>query len=328
MERILITGGSGFIGTNLIDLYENREKHEAEGNVKLLNIDIKEPRNSNHLKYWKRASILDFQPLQIIIQDFNPTYIYHLAAKTDLNSYNISEYSANTTGLKNLIEVCRDLVDLKRIIFASSRLVCRIGYQPISDSDYCPTTAYGESKVVGENIVRDSMLTVPWLIVRPTSIWGPWFDVPYKKFFDSISKSLYVHPGNLNIYKSFGYVGNSVFLLDRLMFCSTELVNKKIFYLADYEPINVRDMANKIQECMGTFPIKTVSIGILRFIATIGDILQIIGVKNPPLTSFRLDNLTTNMIHDLQPLEKVAGTLPYSFDEGIKLTCSWLKREY
>jgi len=29
-------------------------------------------------------------------------------------------------------------------------LVCKLGYQPVSDNDYSPTNAYGKSKVEGE----------------------------------------------------------------------------------------------------------------------------------------------------------------------------------
>ena len=34
-------------------------------------------------------------------------------------------------------------------------LVCRLGYRPKNDTDYAPTTAYGKSKVAGEQIVRE-----------------------------------------------------------------------------------------------------------------------------------------------------------------------------
>ena len=37
-----------------------------------------------------------------------------------------------------------------------------------------------------------------WIIVRPTSIWGPWFDVPYKNLFDAILKGYAFFPKNLD----------------------------------------------------------------------------------------------------------------------------------
>jgi hypothetical protein len=55
-------------------------------------------------------------------------------------------------------------------------------------------------------------------MVRPTSIWGPWFEIPYRTFFDATARGRYLHPRGRKVRKSFGYVGNTVYQLDRLMF--------------------------------------------------------------------------------------------------------------
>ena len=49
---IVITGGSGFIGTNLLDFLIKK-------NYKVLNYDIAEPRNPLHFKYWTYINILN-----------------------------------------------------------------------------------------------------------------------------------------------------------------------------------------------------------------------------------------------------------------------------
>ena len=66
------------------------------------------------------------------------------------------------------------LNELKKIIIASSMLVCELGYSPKNFNDYKPNTLYGESKVLTEKIVKKFKNS--WTIVRPTSIWGPWFE--------------------------------------------------------------------------------------------------------------------------------------------------------
>ena len=54
MNKILITGGSGFIGTNLIEyLLKN-------GQYRILNIDILKPKISSHKKYWIKVDLRDF----------------------------------------------------------------------------------------------------------------------------------------------------------------------------------------------------------------------------------------------------------------------------
>lgn len=317
--RIVVTGGSGFIGTNLI-------AHFLGIRVDVINIDVAPPRNTEHAPYWQKVDLLDAKLLRDVIRGYSPDLILHMGARTDLDGRGLCDYSANTHGVQNLVDAIEGMKSLRRIVFASSRLVCRIGYQPSSDQDYSPTTPYGESKVVGEQIVRGSAHRIPcsWVIVRPTSIWGPWFGVPYKTFFLSIAKGRYFHPGHAEIAKSFGFVGNTVYELQHLLEAEAESVNEKTFYLADYPPIEVAKMANSIQHELGVAPVRTMPIAILRGAAWMGDALKSIGWRNPPLTTFRLNNLLTPMVHDLEPLRNIVGELPYSMEEGVRLTSGWL----
>ncbi len=320
MNKYLITGGSGFIGTSLV------EYHLARGD-EVMNIDIAPPRNGAHRQAWKNCNILDSVTLDKSIAEFSPNHIYHLAARTDLNGKTRDDYAANIAGVESLIAALRSLPHLQNVIFASSRLVCTIGYQPQGWDDYCPTTAYGASKVEGEKIVKalpESAWT--WSLVRPTSIWGPWFGVPYRNFFDSVRTGLYIHPRAGNIYKSFGFVGNSVHQLVQLMHAPRDLAHRQGFYLGDYEPIEVLSFANLIAKNFNKKNVLTVPMPLLRIPAFIGDNLQKIGM-NFPLTSFRLDNLITPMIHDFDNLKLVVGPLPFSLEEGVRITTDWMKAD-
>jgi nucleoside-diphosphate-sugar epimerase len=320
--RIFITGGSGFIGTNLVEFF-------SRSNVEVINYDTKPPRNPLHHLYWHQGDLLNPNELRSTVQNFSPDIILHMAARTDLRGSTLEEYAVNTDGVENLIAAVDGLSSLQRIIFASSRLVCKIGYQPKDEFDYCPTTIYGQSKVLGERIVRNSLsrLGCVSIIVRPTSIWGPWFDIPYKNFFLAISTGRYFHPGQHQISKSYGFVGNTVYELDKLIHASEEAISGMTIYLADYPPIEVSEMANMIQKEFGAPIIKNYGLRVLRGAAWIGDILKYLGCNNPPLTSFRLNNLLTPMVHDLAPLEKIVGPLPYSMEEGVAETVKWLRSQ-
>ena len=318
--RILITGGSGFIGTNLVEFFLVR-------GCTVKNLDVSPPRNASHIDYWESVDLLDAGSLADKVKNFSPDYVFHLAARTDLNGSSLDDYPENTVGVANIIEALRELPKLKKVIFFSSRLVCKIGYSPASEFDFFPTTKYGESKVAGENIVREKMkgISVSYCIVRPTSIWGPWFDVPYKDFFTAVSNGKYVHPLNRKIRKSFGYVGNTIHQLNSLMNSDDKSINAKVFYLADYPEIEVSEFANCIRRGLGKSRIKEVPMCALRLLAKIGDLLKIFGWKNPPLTSFRLNNLTTEMVYDLDELKSVVGDLPFSMSHGVKDTLQWLQ---
>jgi GlcNAc-P-P-Und epimerase len=321
-KRILVTGGSGFIGTNLID-------HFLTGGAETVNVDVAPPRNVAHKALWSHCDLRSESSLTESVRSFNPHWIIHMGARTDLEGAALGDYAANTLGVENVITASLHAPALERILFASSRLVCRIGYSPKSDTDYCPSTHYGESKVKGERTVRSAgnVLRVPWIIVRPTSIWGPWFDVPYKNFFLSVARGRYFHPLGREIRKSFGFVGNTVHEVTRLMVAPADQIQGKTIYLADYPPIEVRRMADCIQARLGVRKVPDAPIGILKVVAVAGDVAKRLGWRNPPLTSFRLNNLLTPMIHDLGALEEIVGPLPYTMEAGVDMTVRWLRQQ-
>jgi nucleoside-diphosphate-sugar epimerase len=319
--RVVVTGGSGFIGTNLIELLNSL-------GFSLLSIDIMPPRNPLHMNFWRDVDVCNVEMFRKTLKEFNPNVIYHLAARTDLNGNTLADYKANIEGVKNIIDFISSLKSLKLAVFASSRLVCEIGYQPKGDDDYLPNTIYGESKIIGEKIIRSSSNKIhcPWVIVRPTSIWGPWFATPYKDFFNAIKSCRYFHPSGKKIRKSFGFVGNSSYQLLQLIE-NANLVNGKTLYLCDNEPINLEMMANLIQMNFNVKKIKKIPIWMLRLLALFGDFLKIIGFKNPPLTTFRLNNLLQDMIYDNSPLSSICPRLPYNFEQSVSITCDWIKAQ-
>jgi len=317
--KIVVTGGSGFIGTNFIEYCVNKGHS-------VYNIDIKEPMNKTHLQYWIKVDINDFDSLNSELCKIQPDFIVHLAARTDLNGKTLDEYKTNTEGLLNLINVCNMLDNLKRVVFASSKLVCRNGYKPVNNTDYAPDTLYGESKAKGESIIYDkNSEKFSWVIIRPTSIWGPWFGEPYKDFFFKVKKRMYVHPKGADIKKTYGFVGNTVFQLYKILFAQNELVNKKTFYLGDYEPIKIKEWADIISNEFGVSKSIEVPLVMLRMLAKAGDLMKIIGFKRFPYSTFRLNNILADTTFDFSNLKCVCGELPYSLEEGVKITVKWMK---
>ena len=314
--RVLITGGSGFIGTNLVE-------YLSELGAPVLNVDIVPPQAPDHQRHWVNVDVRDGDACRRVIHDFSPALVLHLAARTDLNGGSVTDYSSNTDGVKALMDAAKGSRGLRSVLFASSRLVCRTGYIPRDETDVCPDTAYGESKVIGEQIVRSGgqKLGYSWILVRPTSIWGPWFGVPYDGFFRAVLKGQYVHPRGLRIKKSFGFVGNAVFQLLRLAGESGGRLSGQTVHLCDYRPIEVSEWAEMIlKESTTGGRVREVPRILLSALARIGDGLKLVGMREPPLTSVRLHNLMTPMVYDTDELESACGLLPYSTREGVRLT--------
>ncbi|MBC8276124.1 MAG: NAD(P)-dependent oxidoreductase [Chloroflexi bacterium] len=316
--KVLVTGGSGFIGTNLIEYYLSKE-------VEVINLDIAPPKNLEHKSYWKKVDILDSEGLHAEIVNFSPSHIVNLAAHTGTTDRGktLEQYAANFQGVRNLIEVARELPSLERIIFTSSMLVCRSGYQPRSETDYCPDTLYGQSKMLGETIIRQGgELPFSWAIVRPIGIWGPWFGVPYKDLFKAIQRGLYVHSTGANVYQSLGFVGNTVHQLDKLIQAPSHKIHGKTFYLADYPPINIRAWTDLIQKAFRARRIHEIPIWTLKVVAAVGDTMKLVGWDNPPLSSSRLKNMLTSFVFDLAPI--ITENLPYTLEEAVQITVNWM----
>ena len=316
---ILVTGGSGFIGTNVIQALLDAGRTVA-------NIDIAPPRDPRHQPLWTQVDLVDLAAVRAAVAATAPASVLHLGARTDLEGETLEDYAANTTGTANLLAALRECATPPRVIVASSRMVCPIGYQPRSDVDFDPPNAYGMSKVETERIVRESAYPGTWAITRPTSIWGAWFKEPYRDFFLAVAKGRYRHPGKARIRKSFGYVENTVAQLLALLEAPHDAIQGRVFYLADYEPIDVLEWAHEIRNATGgRSSVKTVPLGALRAAARTGDVLKRLGWVNVPLTSFRLDNLLTEMIYDMTPMQEILPSLPVSAPEGVRRTVAWLR---
>ena len=315
MSRLLVTGGSGFIGTNLIS--------DLESTFDICNFDICKPRNELHLNYWKNVDIRNYENLRKEAVKFRPDFIIHLAARTDLDSDNIADYDSNTVGTKNLVKLVNEFQSLTKIIFCSSKFIAPNGYIVSDQFDMIPHTTYGESKKLGEQFIWQNEPKCDWCIIRPTSIWGPYFDEPYKNFFEFISKGHYFRIGQKECYKTYGFVGNAVYQITGLLEADTRDLKSKVFYLGDYQPYEINEWASEIaHELDRTIP--RVPSFLVVALAYFGDFLSLFGIKFP-MTSFRYHNMTKDGTNDLERTKSIVPLLPYSRFDGTRKTCKWLR---
>jgi nucleoside-diphosphate-sugar epimerase len=315
--KILITGGSGFIGTNLMEFYTTQ-------NVELLNIDIKSPKIASHQQYWQNVDIRDYDLFNKVVSDFKPEQVIHLAARANLTGKNLEDYSTNILGVENMIRISNNVSSIKKVIFTSTMLVCKAGYLPLNDSDYCPPNLYGESKAIGEKLVRESKNTFLWTIIRPTSIWGPWFGPTYRGFFELIKKGRYFNFTGKMSNKSYGYIGNVIYQINTIL--HSDLSNSKTLYIADYEPTSIKEWSKEIAKELN-IRILTIPRFIIWIAAKTGDVVQKAGFKFP-MNSFRLQNMSTDAVFPMEETRKIAPEVKFTRIEGNKLTLKWLNEQY
>lgn len=314
--KVLITGASGFIGTNLLE-------DMLEKGYEVLNIDFNEPKIKERNGVWKNIDIIEYEPFEKAVSDFNPDYIVHLAARTDLDGKTVDDYKANTVGVENLLKIVKKLPDLKKIIIASSKFVTENGYKIKDQFDYCPHTVYGESKVITEKNVWANKPHCDWCIIRPTSIWGPFFGVPYRNFFDLVMKRMYFHIGHIECHKTYGYIGNAIYQIEQLLFNETKDEKNKVFYIGDEPAYEINEWADEIANELG-FKVPTMPVWFVKCLAKFGDLVGLVGVHFP-MQSFRFHNMTNDGVNDMTTTNKIAPEMPFTRLEGTKITIKWIK---
>jgi nucleoside-diphosphate-sugar epimerase len=307
--KVLVTGSSGFVGKALMRELE-AQGHQAVGLSRKGGADA------------VAGDLLQPETLAAALESVRPDVVFNLAAETDLKGQAKGGYAANTVGVANLLDAVTAAPSVKRVVWASSQLVCKPGRAPAHDTDYDPEGGYGESKVVGEKMVRErDGGGREWVIFRSTTIWGPGMSEHYAGLLGLIRRGLYFHVGAQPLRKSYSYIDNLAAQLVTLATAPADQVNRRTFYLADSPPIDLRAWADGFARRFGR-RVPTMPTALARALARTGDVLTGRGLRFP-LTSQRLDNMLTEYVYDVGPIEAVHGPTGIGMDEGIERTARW-----
>jgi nucleoside-diphosphate-sugar epimerase len=182
-KKILITGGSGFIGAPLIHRLKTLG-HEVASFDAYLNFTDNEAYFKKCLalrrKIYKqptkiyRADIRDSKKLEKAVHDFRPEIIVHLAGlpmARPLKAYEHTVIPINLTGTINVLEVFEKST-AERVVFTSSSMAYGHFMQTPQSENFIlnPVNTYGATKAAGEYFVK--LTQKDWVIVRPTSVYG------------------------------------------------------------------------------------------------------------------------------------------------------------
>jgi UDP-glucose 4-epimerase len=157
MVAVLVTGGSGYIGSALI-AYLLRFKRITQ----VVNYDIKKPswwyRRDIPEKYvLSQNSILDYQMLVSILEMYKIDIVVHLAACSSVTACNEDAYFADLTnkvGTETVIAAMKK-VGCRNLVYASTSSVYGDDSDPpyTEDMEPAPVSTYGKSKLSGEEII-------------------------------------------------------------------------------------------------------------------------------------------------------------------------------
>lgn len=310
--RVLITGSAGFIAPHVAVELRRR-------GYDVVTLDRAQPADI-------LCDLCDREATFAALRQAQPEAVLHLAARTDLDeTQDLAGYDANIGGVTNLLDAIRAVGTVQRTLVTSSQLVCRVGYTPANDTDFQPSTLYGQSKVETETRTRaaDGGGTT-WCLLRPTTVWGPGMSPHYRRFLALVRAGRYVHFGRSPLYKSYGYVENTAWQYAQLLEAPAETVHAQVFYLADYTPLSLRAYADGLADAFGTRRPRSVPLWLGRLLALAGDAIAATG-RRFPLTSFRLNNILTGYVFDMSKTEAACGPLPVDIPTGIRRTADWYR---
>lgn len=246
--KALVTGGTGFIGSHLVEAL-------LKDSVEVYCL----VRNPLKLRFLKGLNVKIIQgdcsqkeSLKKI--EWNFDYVYNLSGITKA-SHPEEFFQSNYTGTKNLIELVAELnQEIKRFVHVSSLAAvgpCINGKPVDENTEPKPVSEYGRSKLLGEKAVQFYIDKVPVTIVRPPAVYGP-RDSDFLTFFKmvKIGMVLYFKEG----YYSMVYAND---LVEGIINASKSArAIGETFFIADSEPYRTNQIVDAISEAIGKKPVR------------------------------------------------------------------------
>ena len=178
MLKLLITGGLGFIGSNLVDSL-SKKNHK----IKILTKTFSKKnniKNSYDKVEIEKINLTNFKRLGQIIEKFKPDIIIHLAGNTSHSkSFEepLEDIDSNSKTTLFMLEKIRELgLSCKFVLGSTFIVIGKPTKLPVTESTPCnPTTIYGTNKLASEHFCKiyHDVYGLDTVIFRITNSYGP-----------------------------------------------------------------------------------------------------------------------------------------------------------
>lgn len=157
MEKILVTGGAGFIGSSLVNKL-SRKGYEVFvlDNLSFGNRAFISLVDDNH---FFDVDLLHERQIMECLLNIQPEFVIHLAAIHFIpycNEYPFESANINITGTLNLLDACEKAKSVTKFLFASSAAVYPVCDKAVDENvKPAPVDIYGLSKYAGEKLIEE-----------------------------------------------------------------------------------------------------------------------------------------------------------------------------
>lgn len=310
--NICLIGGSGFVGTRLMDLTKDQ--------FTLKNIDKQQ--SQKHAEITSICDVRDQTNLNSELKDQDVVILLAAEHRDDISPIS-SYYDVNVQGTKNVLEAM-DKNGVKNIVFTSSVAIYGLNkVNPNENHPADPFNHYGKSKWQAEEILREWHCQDPenrsLTIIRPTVIFGENNKGNVYNLLKQIGSGRFLMVGKGNNKKSMAYIGNIT------VFIKFQLENIKrgyqVFNYADKPDFSMNELVGQVEKSLNKhipathFPYWLGMLGGYGF-----DLLSFIMQKKFPVNSIRVKKFCATTQFDSSKVHASGFNAPYTLSEGLHQT--------
>lgn len=324
MNRVLVTGATGFIGTHLVGALR-----AAGADVTALDLDVSKAGDPGDGVDWVRGDIFDAGSLARALRGVDT--VIHLVAKThDFSTVeDEAEYHRiNVIGTRRLMEACQ-ADSVRHVIYFSSVKALAEESEGMLDetSPPRPTTAYGRTKLAAEEEVRQAGIAKGFrtTTLRLPMVYGPGNKGNVYRMIAAVDRGRFALIGRGENRRSMVYVKNVVEAAGAV--ARRRDLPGDVYLVTDGTDYTVRELYEAIARGLGRRPLP---FGIPLFaaglLARIGDVGERITGRSLPFNSGALAKLTGDLRFSSERIRREAGFAPvHRLQEAIDETIRWYR---